>query len=182
MANHCRVLTKKTLDAHEVNSIVQKLAKEKLFDVFKIEFDEEFGSWLVFHPKNPHYMALTFWLSDEEEYGIEINGEYVEYNEPLRLSELSVIEFRHGHGYSFLWWIEGVFRENLAKYYNAQTIDDGDGILIDACPEKYETYAEWSKGGGILSVELKPIPKDVITKLGVKAMTFEEFNKNKKDE
>ena len=112
--------------------------------------------------------------------GLRKSGEYVEYETPKLLSEQSGIEFRHGHGFNFLWWVEGVFRENLGKKYSARMWDDGVGWETDAPkPERYtsfKTYVlekkckdkkkmqeyknfcfpEWEKEG---------IPKEIIKKL-----------------
>jgi hypothetical protein len=172
MANHCRVLTKKTLDPKEVDKLVKKISREKLFHVFKVRFNKKENSWYVFHPSSPGYMALTFWLSDENEYD--------ESGTPNVLLKQSVIEFRHGHSYSFLWWIEGVFRENLAKHYGAQTRDDGDWVLRDACPEDYETYEIYAKDTHPMFDEQKSLPEDVINILKVKGLTPEEIEEKRK--
>lgn len=143
MANHARVCTGKKLDPSEVSDIVQKLNKEKLGDVFTLEYQKNtkdgYGKhqWFLQY-KDEDYIAMIFWLTDDESYGEEKDGEYIEYDKPKILSKQSCIEFRHGHSYNFMWWVEGVFRENLGKHYNARMWDDGCGWIEE--PQKLERY------------------------------------------
>ena len=150
MANHAKVCTGKTLDPDEVNEIVQKLNKEKLGDVFTLTYQKDnvngYGKYQWFlQYKDEDYIAMIFWLSDDKEYGIEEEGkEYIEYDEPKILSTQSCIEFRHGHSFNFMWWVEGVFRENIGKHYNAKMWDDGVGECGHANPERYETFQTYA--------------------------------------
>lgn len=149
MANHAKVYTGKKLNPIEVNDIVQKLNKEKLYGVFDLKYDADskngYGKyqWVLSY-KNDNQFSLIFWLSDDESYGEEKDGTYITYDKPKILSKQSCIEFRHGHTFSFMWWVEGVLRENLGKHYNAKMWDDGTGWL-DEPPradqfETFETY------------------------------------------
>lgn len=140
MANHAKVCTGKTLDALEINDIIIKLNQEKLAGVFDVSFNVEEYYWSVSY-KDDGFLAIEFWLSDEDEWGSEVDGKWIEYEEPKILSKNSCIEFRHGHSFQFLWWFEGVFRENLGRIYNARMWDDGIGWCNSpAEPEKYETF------------------------------------------
>jgi hypothetical protein len=149
MANHAKVCTGKTLDPNEVNDIVQKLNKEKLNGIFTLKYDVNYpGGWAdhqwTLQYKNEDYIALQFWLSDDVEYGEEKDGEYTEYDEPKILSKQSCIEFRHGHSYNFMWWVEGVFRENLGKHYDARMWDDGCGwIEEERRLDRYESFESY---------------------------------------
>ncbi len=54
------------------------------------------------------------------------------------------IEFRHGHSLEFLWWIESVFFEGLAKHFNGRMFDEGIGFYDrDPEPEKITTYKDY---------------------------------------
>ncbi len=148
MANHAKVITGKTLNPEEVNEIIQRLNQEKLGGVFSITYsvDEPNGwgkyQWYLKY-KDEDFIAMVFWLTDDEEYGIEENGEFIEYAEPKILSTQSCIEFRHGHSFHFMWWVEGVFRENLGKHYSARMWDDGIGECSSENLDKYETYKSY---------------------------------------
>lgn len=145
MANHAKVLTGKKLNPDEVNEIIQRLNQEKLGGVFTVTFEKNtpngYGDyqWFVKY-KDQDYIAMIFWLSDDIACGYEENDKWIEYDEPKTISEQSCIEFRHGHSFRFMWWVEGVFRENLGKYYNAKMWDDGVGECGPANPERYETF------------------------------------------
>ena len=148
MANHAKVCTGKTLNPDEINQIVQRINKEKFGGVFTLTYDVDFPNgwgkyqWLLKY-KDDDYLAMQFWLTDDEEWGTEKDGKFIEYDEPKILSEQSCIEFRHGHSFRFMWWVEGVFRENLGKHYNAKMWDDGVGECGKAEPEKYETFKHY---------------------------------------
>lgn len=149
MANHAKVCTGKTLNPDEVNEIVQRLNKEKLGGVFTITYETNItGGWGKFQwVVQFKDISMIFWLSDDKEYGIEENGKFIEYPKPKIISEQSCIEFRHGHSFNFMWWVEGVFRENLGKHYNAKMWDDGIGECGPANPEKHETFKSYAISG-----------------------------------
>ena len=189
MANHAKVCTGSKLNPDEVNDMVQKLNKEKLGNVFKLTYQKNlkdaYGKhqWFLQY-KDEDYIALVFWLSDDVSYGDEKDGEFIEYDKPKILSKQSCIEFRHGHSYNFMWWVEGVFRENLGKHYNARMWDDGTG-WIDG-PQKMERYESFEayvrtlckdtndkklvkemKDFKFPDWQLEEIPKDLIDKLNL---------------
>lgn len=188
MANHAKVCTSKTLDPLEINEIVQRLNKEKLHDIFTLNFevDTENGwgkyQWILRYKEDP-CIAIEFWLSDEKEYGKEINGKWIQFKEAKILSTQSCIEFRHGHSFQFMWWVEGVFRENLGKHYNARMWDDGTSWLGPASPEKYENFQEYIesyakdrsdkaaikvfKNHKLPDWQLEEIPKELVEKLNL---------------
>lgn len=92
MANHAKVCTGKTLDPNEVNHLVQKLNKEFFGDLFSIDFNPTEKSWFLGY-KDEVWISLTFWLSDEKEYGHtnSPSGKWEEYDEPITLSTDSCI-------------------------------------------------------------------------------------------
>lgn len=139
MANHAYAKTGKEIDPEDLNKRVEKLIAEKLGGLFSIERNEKENSWFIL-AKCDKKISFMFWISDEEEYGEYIDGEFVEYKKSKILSKNSVIEFRHGHGFSFMWWVESVVRENLGKQYNARMFDDGCEINPKANPDRCETF------------------------------------------
>jgi hypothetical protein len=130
MANHAYAKTGNKLDHKEVDAHIRRIVEEKLKGLFVVDYNEEEKLWSVGYPKDD-YMAFLIWISDEVEY---------ENGESKLISEGSVIEFRHGHSFQFMWWVEGVVRENLGKIYNARMFDDG--CEIDPKPNhvRYETF------------------------------------------
>jgi hypothetical protein len=149
MANHAKVITSKTLDPREVDDIVQRLNKEKLGGIFNITYQKNvkggYGKhqWFLQY-KDEDYIAMVFWISDDVAYGYEEDGKWIESDDRTILSKQSCIEFRHGHSFDFMWWVEGVFRENLGKHYNAKMWDDGIGECETANPERYETFKTYA--------------------------------------
>jgi hypothetical protein len=143
MANHAKVITGKTLDPEDVNKIVQRLNEEKLGGVFTITYEKNVPSgwgkhqWFLQY-KNKPFLTMVFWLSDDVDY--------INFEKPKVISEQSCIEFRHGHSFQFMWWVEGVFRENLGKHYNANMWDDGIGECGPANPEHFETFKTYAIG------------------------------------
>lgn len=150
MANHAKVITGKTLNPDEVNEIVQRINKEKLGSVFTITYEKDVPNgwgkhqWFVQY-KEETYITMVFWLSDDVDY--------INYDKPTVVSEQSCIEFRHGHSFRFMWWVEGVFRENLGKHYNANMWDDGIGECGPPNPEDFETFKKYLAGEGNLTKE-----------------------------
>jgi hypothetical protein len=160
MANHAKVCTGKTLNPDEVNEIVQRLNKEKLGGVFTITYEKDVPNGWGKHQwhlsyKGDDYLGMVFWLTDDIRYGegdeYGSTKEFVEYDEPKTLSTQSCIEFRHGHSFQFMWWVEGVFRENLGKHYNAEMYDDGTGWEGPAKPDRYETFEKYMTNNGKLT-------------------------------
>ena len=196
MANHGYVKTGNTLDFEEVKSNVKDINEKFFENYFEIKSNSEH---LTFHLVNEKdQLGIYFFLSDEKEYGKYDNGGvWQEYINPITLSENSVIEFRHGHGgVDFLWWVESVFRHNLAHIYNGKITDDGHELVEDPNTEKVKDYwtyithgydlsdkkvveslhKRWS-GNKILSEEL--IPKELSEKYNLFPNIYEELRKIK---
>jgi hypothetical protein len=139
MANHAYVIPDKLPDPQRINDDVFAIVKRK-FPQFQLEFDATQNSWMLSY-KGDGYIAMTFWLD--------------EYGDPETFDEatekwgrmLPCIEFRHGHAYQFMWWVEYEIREELARLYNAQVVDDGLGTFdppqLDPQLERYDTYRDY---------------------------------------
>ena len=128
MANHAYAACIHQLDPTEVDGHVRRLVKEKLADAFEVNFDEGEKSWYLAPKDVPEhiagYLSFSFWLETKSTF-------------PARPY---VIEFRHGHTFDFMWWVEAVIRENLGQIYGAHMYDDGCEIDPEPNPERYETF------------------------------------------
>jgi len=178
MANHAYAKTGNKLDVKELDAHIRKIVAEKLNGVFEVNYDAKEKTWLIHYPKDD-YMGFLVWISDEEEFGEMKRGEFVEYDKPKLIRKNSVIEFRHGHTYQFMWWVEGVIRENLGEIYGARMFDDGCDINPKPNPAKFETFEKFCdkiKGEGTIKgtkdwylpdYQRKAIPKEVTEKLNL---------------
>lgn len=59
--------------------------------------------------------------------------------------QIRCIEFRHGHAWHFLWWIEDEIRNFFASKYNAEQWDDGIGKMPTKSTS-YFCYADYLNG------------------------------------
>lgn len=138
MANHCKVITKQTLDCEKITARVNELIKTKLAGLFELHIVPT-GEWVLVHKKDAA-LGFMFWLTSQDE----------NYKDTLKDS---VIEFRHGHQFPFMWFIEGVIRENLAKDYDAYMVDEGTGTPTQPKPENFETFEAFCNRFGEKSYE-----------------------------
>lgn len=175
MANHAYAKTGKKINNKELDAHIRKIVAEKLGGVFKVDYGTKEKTWLIHYPKD-NYMGFLIWISDEEEFGEMKGDEFVEYKKPKLISKNSVIEFRHGHSYMFMWWVEGVVRENLGKIYKARMFDDGCEIPPKPNPAKFETFETYCRFWGKDKKTVKAIkankfpvwqkvPKEIVEKL-----------------
>lgn len=133
MANHGYVRTKTTLDKARVHQITLDVIKKHKLTSLKLERNEEGTEWILFVDNNN---AVHFWIDDEKEYGQEIEGKWVDYPKPKIISKNSVIEFRHGHGWDIMWWMEHPFMYAFIQEFGGAAYDDGIG------EEPYEIHDE----------------------------------------
>lgn len=169
MANHAYAKTGKTLDQKDVDVNIRKIVADKLKGLFEVKYDKDEKTWWIKYVKDDQISFLV-WISDEIDYEEE-DGKLV--------SKDSVLEFRHGHSWQFMWWVEGIVRENLGKIYNARMFDDGCEIEPKPVPDHYETFEifcstkpdctpkekkeiKQSKRMWIPDYQLKVIPKEII--------------------
>lgn len=172
MANHAYAKTGKTLDPQEVGEHIKRLVKEKLGDLFNVEYNPDGEYMWVVSCKKDDKIAFAFWISDDYEYSNpDISYPNPGWDKKTVLSKNSVLEFRHGHGFNFMWWVEGVIRENLGKIYNANMFDDGCEIDPKPSPEIYETFETFCSRRGkpkeqkkhwFPEYERKETPKELI--------------------
>lgn len=141
MANHGRVYTKQEITSEQLKKDLQEINKKFLAGLFEIQNNDK-----LFLIKKEDFSdrGIQLWIEDECEYGYYSDPEdastYVEYEEPKLICKNSVIGFRHMHGIDIFWWLEGVFRENLAKKYNALVGDDAYDERYPSKSEDYETF------------------------------------------
>jgi hypothetical protein len=158
MANHGYIFAKELPDAETINKDVQEIVARK-FPMFIVNFDPEAawhegkkGLWnIIFKNEDPNTfrIGIQFWMSERERY--EYDEEKDEEGELI--DKLPCIEFKHGHGSQFLWWLEYEIREELATRYNCTIADDGDGEENPPHTKRYNTFYEYfsdiHKGLGI---------------------------------
>ena len=135
MANHAYIKTEKVIDPHEVFTLVTEIIKTKLCDLFDVipSMDSDF---IVIYKSDPDFQ-FSFWIDDDIDY---------EDNTPKIIRRNSVLEFRHGHLFNFMWWVEGVIRENLGKSLNGRMFDDGCEIDPKPNPERYDSFEIFTNG------------------------------------
>jgi len=149
MANHAWIYTD-TLPTHEViDKDIRHLVARK-FSMLKVKSVE--NGWIIYHPEDEDYLALAIWHSY-----------FQEYNTTGKTGErIKAIEFRHGHPYRILYWIESYIRASLAKKYNCKAWDDGIGPYQEKDPaETLEEYWPGWLNWVSSKAELKTLPKDL---------------------
>lgn len=121
MANHCEIRTKKKVTESEIDAVIRPLLDrfQGALAVEKSKGDDSYGEvyWSISNPIFNGYEAVQFWIENEHH-----------------------IEFRHGHAYPHFWFLEGVFRENLAQHFDGITIDEGDCVERTPSPDKFESF------------------------------------------
>ncbi len=164
MANHAKVCTGNTLDPKEVNQLVQDINEDRFGNIFFIEFDEKEKTWYLSETvETNQWIGLSFWISDEIDF--------TKTGKKKVISKQNCIEFRHGHAYNLMWYIEGVFREALGEHYKARMWDDGVGWIEEGPDVKrFESFKKYKNGymSDLDKEELKEIPKNIIKKLELK--------------
>lgn len=162
MANHAKVITDKIINPEEVTKFVKDINNKVFFGLFQIQYDNDEKSWIV---QYDYDIAMTFWISDnlDEEGNI--------------ISKDTCLEFRHGHYFHFMWWVEGVFRENLGKHYNAKMFDEGVGDCGEPEPERFSSFREYVVGDETdkdiierikyinFAIQKDEVPADLVMKL-----------------
>lgn len=135
MANHAYVVPKGKMPiVEQINKDAQEIVRRK-FPQFVLDFypPEEIGeggiNWHLHAEPYDGYLGLIFWL---DKYGN---------------SKTPCIEFRHGHAYGFLWWVEHEIREELACLYDAYSVDDAINELEAPDKSRYDTYRDYLVAG-----------------------------------
>lgn len=135
MSNHAYVVPKKMPTSRQINKDAQEICARK-FPQFVLNYDGK-KNWHLKYDPAPSYLGLIFWRSK--------TGDPRTWNQKLEKCtvELPCIEFRHGHSWPFLWWVEYEIREELAVRYDAKVMDDSDGKLGRSQKERFATYSEY---------------------------------------
>lgn len=145
MANYGHVKVGRELTPEEVTEKFKEISDKFFKGNFLVSYGD--NSWKISHKLDEDY-AIWVELDDTYEYGVYNElGEWIEHDEFILVNKNSTVSFRHGHSHRSLWWVEGVFRENLAKMYNTVVVDDSDGIEEEPNPGKYESYALYCSAG-----------------------------------
>lgn len=134
MANHGYVKTGKTLYPEQVEKIALEVIKKHKLTSLKFTTKDENGKphWILWVDE---YNAVQFWIGDETLYE-EKNGDWVASGKIPN----SVVEFRHGHGLSIMWWMEQPFMYAFKKAFDGKIYDD---CCENEFPGHDETFIEY---------------------------------------
>lgn len=130
MANHAYVIPETMPAADEILAAVRETLARK-FPMLVLEWEphnRERNLAIVSRPDLSGF-GLCFWL-DRFETGPDDEGR-------------PCIEFRHGHAWGILWWIEQEIREDLAARYKAVQYDDAQVEPTPNRPERFDTYSAY---------------------------------------
>jgi hypothetical protein len=160
MANHAYVIPPEMPTFDQVDKIVRRVVAEK-FPMLVVEAypDKAYferirpelkGYWFVYHPENRDYFALEFWfgsnlleLDCSDIPHVSLGQERI--GAAVDMERAFAVEFRHGHSYDILWWIEYEIREEVGCALNARMFDDGVGDCGKPRTDRYDTLAEYRK-------------------------------------
>ena len=167
MANHAGIKTTGEIDPIVLEKRVREIVSIKLKGLFEVEskiYTTGHISFFVFYKNDPDNISLQFWTSDEWDYSD------TPHIEPRKVASRNIIEFRHGHTFDFMWWVEGVIRETLGEIYQGEMWDDGCDISPTPKPQKYETFERFCAGNKKFWLnrhQKKHIPLDLIKGLNL---------------
>ena len=194
MVNYGGFSCKQKIDPDIVNREVQKLIEDDLKGLFDLEYVEcgflDKPSWWLSY-KDDDYIVWSFWIENTYEYGKEVDGKYEEYPEPIFISENTRLIFEHGHSFGFMYYVEGVLRENLGKLFDGEMYDDGGEIDPVPHPEDYLSFKQhcllndsrweeksgkkWNTKNWLFPQDRKKItPQEIIDKLELDFLTEEQ--------
>lgn len=123
MANHAYVIPTEFPTIEQINHDTKEICSRK-FPEFTLEFTQNdsfsAGVWTLSYKDSPE-LHMMFWIDT--------------------WNDVPCIEFRHGHygAGDWLWWMEYEIREELAQKYNAQVVDDADGIPTNPETKRFNT-------------------------------------------
>lgn len=126
--NHAYVVPKVMPTVEQIDAVAREFVAER-FPQFELTLSDDDGpTWFV-HLRENESVRLIFWM-----------GKYLEEN-----ASHPCIEFRHGHSYDFLWWIEREITKKLHDVFGGVTVDDGIGQYeIEPVEHRYYyNYLEW---------------------------------------
>ena len=102
MANHAYVLTQKPMTLASVEQVLKNTNEKYFFGLMIIAFDED---------------AKTWHLSFED----------VDRGRCCWINTANSFEIRHGGGSDFIWWVDSLIQDEIAREFDGQVKDDGIG-------------------------------------------------------
>lgn len=130
MANHCNVITKKTMTPEKISALIDRLNRTLFRDLLKITYTDctgQIGCWgkhvweietINSNPKDPvNYGTRVCWLNTSRHF-----------------------EIRHGGGGNWIWWVDSAICNEVAVEFNGYVSDDSDG---EKYPGKKDEYADF---------------------------------------
>lgn len=104
MANHGYVYTKKHLTQQNVKELLDRVNQDYLFGLMHIEETIDSGR---------PFWVLTF---------DDVDGE-----RQCWITSPTHFEMRHGCGGNFLWWVDSLIQDEIAREFKGKVSDDGVG-------------------------------------------------------
>ena len=127
MANHGRVHTLKHLTQEKVQKALEEINQEFFFGLMIIEPSS-------FAVSNEPCWTLTF---------SDISNPAFNYRQ-CWISSKRVFEMRHGGGPSFLYWVDSLVQDEIAKMFGGKVSDDGLCGRFESwnTPTNFKSYIE----------------------------------------
>jgi hypothetical protein len=155
LANHAFVYGDEIPSNDEVQAAVEEIVRK--FPMLKVEYEPDTdwnsegtpGYWMI-HCEDDDLHRVQFWRTTHEPcpqfYDVDAaewdDEDWEKWCEKERPG-IDCLEFRHGHGGDFWWWLEYEIREELACRFNCKQEDEGVGGILKNRSKRYDTYAEY---------------------------------------
>jgi len=134
--------------------------------MLRVDFcpDIDGGRWNIYYPTDGVIFRLGLWMGDY----------YFEKDEAAKIPHVELgkveddmlmvfaIEFRHGHSYDILWWIEHEIREAIGRELKGWMFDDGVGEIGEPDKRTYSSYYDYQMNAWNISLKRDIIRKSVM--------------------
>jgi hypothetical protein len=150
MAAHTFIKSRKVMKVEIINQLLNDLNNKFFKNCLSFEFDDKENLWLVRIGK---YDTRTFWLNTSR-----------------------TLEFRHGGGYDFTWWVSTVILISLADRFDGRVKDcSGNWELKIDDVDTYPKYFKYCYRNSryinnlieikIEEMEINKLPKEFIEEM-----------------
>ena len=153
MANHAYVVPGRKPTVEEVDAVVRKVVAGK-FPMLDLELKvgdkdawSQEATWILRSPEDDQF-AIVFWFGDHWLSKPDPSPKVVLQPDVHEgMDKVFAVEFRHGHSWRILWWIEWEIRNAVAKALGARMYDDAYYKEGGEAPlnETYPSYVRYMK-------------------------------------
>ena len=151
MANHTLIKSSKVMKVEIINQLLNDLNNKFFKNCLLFEFDDKKNFWLI---RIGEYDTRTFWLNTSR-----------------------TLEFRHGGGYNFTWWVSAVILISLADRFDGRIEDcSGTWELKIAEIDTYPKYFKYSYRNSRYIKNLIEIKREEMEINKLPKEFIEEFN------